>query len=233
MNRRELKFQRSATSRSLKSLTSSFLKGENAGFNRVVLLQIDQLRPHEKGSPVYLELLRREILRDGVLRYPIVVDEKTGVILDGMHRWLALKSIGYESIPVLLVDVFQKPAIRVGRKRINQYVEGSNEEMSVERVISAGLNGQLMGPRSTRHFFPFSKYRLINYPLSLLKRGAPCDVSSYLSRESDEECGLAIKQWLEEISEELDFLSKRKAEVEKEREEFLNRIKNFDSFSTS
>ena len=213
-------------------MTSTTLRTENSRFNRVVLLQIDQLRPHEKGSPVYLELLRREILGDGMLRYPIVADEKTRVILDGMHRWLALKSIGYKSIPVLLVDVFQKPAIRVGRKRIHQYVSDSIEEMTVERVISAGLDGQLMEPRTTRHFFPFSKYRLINYPLGLLKRGAPCDVSSYLSRESDEECGLAIKQWLEEISEELDFLTKKKAEVEKEREEFLNRVKNLGSFPT-
>jgi hypothetical protein len=213
-------------------LTSSTLRIETSRVNRVVLLPIDQLRPHEKGSPLYLRLLTREILRDGVLRYPIVADEKTSVILDGMHRWLALKSIGYKSIPVLLVDVFQKPAIRVGRKRIHQYVSDSVEEMTVERVISAGLNGQLMEPRTTRHFFPFSKYQLINYPLALLKRGAPCNVSSYMSKESDEECGLAIKQWLEEISEELDFLTKRKAEVEKEREEFLNRIKNLGSSST-
>jgi hypothetical protein len=108
----------------------------------------------------------------------------------------------------------------------------SIEEMTVERVISAGLDGQLMEPRTTRHFFPFSKHQLINYPLSLLKKGAPCDVSSYLSKESDEECSLAIKQWLEEISEELDFLTKKKAEVEKEKEEFLNRVKNLGSFPT-
>jgi hypothetical protein len=196
----------------------------------VALLQIDELRPHEKGSPIYLELLKREILRDGMLRYPIVADEKTRVILDGMHRWLALKSIGCKSIPVLLVDVFQKPAIRVGRKRIHQYMSDSIEEITVETVISAGLDGQLMEPRTTRHFFPFSKHQLINYPLSLLKKGAPCDVSSYLSKESDEECSLAIKQWLEEISEELDFLTKKKAEVEKEKEEFLNRVKDLGSF---
>ncbi|HYB67981.1 MAG TPA: ParB N-terminal domain-containing protein [Candidatus Acidoferrales bacterium] len=196
----------------------------------MALLQIDELRPHEKGSPVYLELLRREILRDGKLRYPIIADEKTRVILDGMHRWLALKSIGCKSIPVLLVDVFQKPAIRVGRRRIHQYMSDSTEEITVERVISAGLDGQLMEPRTTRHFFPFSKHQVINYPLSLLKKGAPCDVSSYLSKESDEECSLAIKQWLEEISEELDFLTKKKEEVEKEKEEFLNRVKNSKSF---
>ena len=211
-------------------MTSTALRTENSRFSRVALLQIDELRPHEKGSPVYLELLRREILRDGMLRYPIVADEKTHVILDGMHRWLALKSIGYKSIPVLQVDVFQKPTIRVGRRRIHQYMSDSIEEITVERVITAGLDGQLMEPRTTRHFFPFSKHQVINYPLSLLKRGAPCDVSSYLSKESDEECSLAIKQWLEEIDEELDFLKRKKAEVEKEKEESLNRVKNLGIF---
>ena len=62
----------------------------------IVLLPIDKLKPHEKGSPLYLELLKQEILRDGMLKYPIIADEKTHVILDGMHRWLALKNLGYK-----------------------------------------------------------------------------------------------------------------------------------------
>jgi chromosome segregation ATPase len=39
-----------------------------------------------------------------------------------------------------------------------------------------------------------------------------------------EECNIAIRDWLEEISEELEFLNKRRTEVEKEREDFLKRI---------
>ena len=215
-------------------MTSTTLRTENSRVNRVVLLPIDLLRPHEKGSPLYLELLRREILRDGVLRYPIVADEKTRVILDGMHRWLALKSIGYKSIPVLLVDVFQKPAIRVGRKRIHRYENDFNEELTVDKVISTGLSGKLMQPRFTRHFFPFSKFQLINYSLHLLGRGKPSDVSQYLAKMTIKECSLAIREWLEEISEELEFLDKRKSEVEKERDEFLNRVKSIgNGFSTS
>jgi len=45
---------------------------------------------------------------------------------------------------------------------------------------------------------------------------------------SKRECSLAIKEWLEEISEELEFLAKRKDEVEREMSEFLNRIRNLD-----
>ena len=66
-------------------MTSTVLKTENRSFN-IALLRVDDLRPHEKGSPVYLELLRREILKDGVLRYPIIADEKTHVILFSVLR---------------------------------------------------------------------------------------------------------------------------------------------------
>jgi len=196
---------------------------------KMVLLPIDELRPHEKGSPLYLELLKREILRDGMLKYPIIADEKTCVILDGMHRWLALKSLGYTLIPVILVDAFQNPRIRVGKRRIHQYMCDSDEEIAIEKVISAGLSERLMKPRSTRHFFPFSKFQRINCPLHLLRKSAPQDVSRYLARMTKKECNLTIKEWLEEISEELQFLTRRREEVEREMEEFLNRVKNLDN----
>jgi predicted transcriptional regulator len=82
-----------------------------------------------------------------------------------------------------------------------------------------------MEPRSTRHFFPFSKFREINHPLRSLKKRAAQDVSKYLSKMTEIESRWAMGQWLEEISEELEFLSKRMNEVEKEKEEYLNRIK--------
>jgi len=195
---------------------------------KIVIVPIDTLKPHEKGSPLYLELLEQEILKDGVLKYPIIADEKTYVILDGMHRWLALKSLGYTQIPVMLIDAFQNPKIRVGKRRIHRYMNDS-DEISIEEVISAGLSGHLMKPRSTRHFFPFSKFQQINYPLNLLGRKAPQNISKYLAKMTDEECKLAIKEWCAELSEELEFLKKREEEVEREREEFLNRIKNLSN----
>lgn len=206
-------------------MTSTVLKIENAD-PKVTLLPVDQLKPHEKGSPLYLELLRIEILKDGVLKYPIIADEKTHVILDGMHRWLVLKSLGCETIPVILVDVFKNRKIHVGNRRIHRYTNGVDKEITIEEVISAGISGHLMGPRSTRHFFPFSKFQDINYPLHSLKKNAAKDVSKYLSKMTDKECSLAMEQWLEEIREELEFLSKRMEEVERERDEYLNRVKS-------
>jgi len=223
MNLKKLKFQPLATK--VKSMTEK----EDL---KIVLLPINSLKPHERGSPLYLELLKQEILRDGLLKYPIIADEKTHVILDGMHRWLALKSLGYTLIPVILVDAFQNPKIRVGKRRIHRYIGNPAEEITVDKVLSAGLSGRLMKPRSTKHFFSFSKFQRINCPLHLLGKRNPEDVSKYLAKMTREECNLAIKEWIDEISEELEFLAKRKEEVEKEMEEFLNRIKSLNNFPT-
>jgi hypothetical protein len=208
-------------------VTSTILKTEKEDV-RIALLPIDELRPHEKGSPLYLEFLRQEIIKDGMLKYPIIADERTRVILDGMHRWLALKSLGYSLIPVMLVNAPENVGIHVGRRRIHRYLTTSVEGINLEKVVEAGLSGRLMKPRSTRHFFPFSKFQQINYPLHLLQKGPPKDVSKYLAGMNKQECSLAIKEWLEEISEELEFLAKRKKEVEGEMAEFLNRIRNLD-----
>lgn len=223
MSQRKLRFQRLVVEGGGKALSSVALAKSKL---KVILLPIDELKPHEMGSPLYLELLRQEILRDGVLKYPIVADEKSRVILDGMHRWLALKSLGYKLVPTVLVDASHNPKIRVGRRRIHRYLNNDGEDISVAEVISAGLKGRLMKPRSTRHFFPFLKPQQINYPLKLLDKGAPQDVSKYLAKMSEDENALAIGEWLREFTEELDFLSKRREEVEKEMEEFLNRVKD-------
>jgi hypothetical protein len=208
-------------------LTTTALE-KKANF-KVVILPIDELKPHEKGSPLYLEILKQEITKDGVIKYPIIADEKTLVILDGMHRWLALKNMGYTLIPVILVDASKNSGIRVGRRRIHRYTCNQESEIPIENVISAGISGRLMKPRSTRHFFPFSKFQQINYPLTLLKKDKPQDVSKYLEKMTVEECKLAIKEWLEEIIEELNFLTKRREEVEREIGDFLNRVKSINS----
>lgn len=197
---------------------------------KIAVLPIDNLKPHEKGSALYLEMLKQEILKDNVIRYPIIADEETGVILDGMHRWLALKSLGYTLIPTILANTQQKTRIRVGRRRIHYYTIKNEEEMPIQRVISAGLSGRLMEPRTTRHFFPFSKFQQVNLPLDALSKRHPQDVSKYLSRMTRTECRMVINQWLEEIDEELEFLAKRKEETEREKREFLNRVRSFTAF---
>ncbi len=48
-----------------------------------------------------------------MLKHPIIVDKKTFVVLDGMHRVAALKRLNCKKIPVCLVD-YENPAVTVG-----------------------------------------------------------------------------------------------------------------------
>ena len=66
----------------------------------------DQLHPHEEILQNALERLKKELLRDGVLFEPVLVSKDSHVILDGHHRWIALKEIGVAKIPCYVVDYF-------------------------------------------------------------------------------------------------------------------------------
>jgi hypothetical protein len=60
----------------------------------LVILPIASISPHENTIPELLDSVVRDIERTGFQRDPIIVDRKTGVVLDGMHRRAALKELG-------------------------------------------------------------------------------------------------------------------------------------------
>ncbi len=68
------------------------------------LIPIGELIPHEETVAHLADRLSRRMIRDGVQRDPIIVDEETKIVLDGMHRLAALKRIGARSVVSSLVD---------------------------------------------------------------------------------------------------------------------------------
>lgn len=79
----------------------------------ITVLDISNLYLHEETIPEILDQLAQSIKQDGCLKHPVIVDSKTHVVLDGMHRVAALKKLGYARIPVCLVD-YENPTITVG-----------------------------------------------------------------------------------------------------------------------
>ncbi len=67
------------------------LPNENKLDLRIVLLS--DLAPHEQVIPSLLDSVRRDIQRTGYQRDPIIIDESTNLVLDGMHRRAALESL--------------------------------------------------------------------------------------------------------------------------------------------
>lgn len=136
---------------------------------RICLVNISSLKPHERTNGARLKALKDEILLDGVLKRPIVIDEKTKVIIDGHHRVEALRLLGCTRIPVCCVDY---TCDRIGLKSNSR-----NMEITKDKVIEAALNNNPFDPKSTWHYLKIKSgirhisciQARIDIPLILLK----------------------------------------------------------------
>ncbi|MFA5318465.1 MAG: ParB N-terminal domain-containing protein [Patescibacteria group bacterium] len=62
--------------------------------------------------------IKAELIESGLLRHPIITDDKYFIILDGHHRAKAFHDLGFKKIPVMLVK-YNDPRIRVVNRRPN------------------------------------------------------------------------------------------------------------------
>jgi nucleoside phosphorylase len=104
------------------------------------LRSLEVLKGHEMTDPIHLDRLMAEILRDGYQRDPIIVDDRTNVIIDGHHRVEIFKRIGLRKIAVFPTDYFSTRIMI-----INSWVPTFTAE---PRVI-AGVLGSELGKDAT------------------------------------------------------------------------------------
>ena len=124
----------------------------------LAILDIEVLRPHERTREELLSQLRAEIERDGVLRLPILVEREHHVILDGHHRYAALRLLGCRRIPVYLVDYASD---EIG---LTTWPGAIVATVTKEEVISRGVRGDPFPPKTTRHLL---KEKLPESPVPL------------------------------------------------------------------
>ncbi len=99
------------------------------------IVPLDELFIHEETIPEELEQLKQELMDYQILKHPMLVDSKTFVVLDGMHRVTALRDLGFNLAPVCLVD-YQNPAIEL----FSWYREFKKEPMVVSFLLQYILN---------------------------------------------------------------------------------------------
>lgn len=107
------------------------------------LVKLAELKQHEEVDQHHLRELKEEINLDNVLKFAIVADKNTNVILDGEHRFNALKELGCKRIPVVYVD-YNSSNIEV------QSWKG-NVNLTKKDIIEAGLNGKMLPPKTSMH----------------------------------------------------------------------------------
>lgn len=113
---------------------------------KVELVPISFLKPHEEFVEARVQEVLRSFAARGCADYAIVVDRATGTIVDGHHRYEALRRLGAQRVPALLVD-YMDPAIGIRTWR-----EGEAPPTK-EEVVRRALEGRLFAPKSTRHDF--------------------------------------------------------------------------------
>ena len=121
------------------AVTSSFFGG---GRDRIRIVPLAQLKGHEMPDEGRVSELEEDMRSRGELLRPIVVDRETGVVLDGHCRCDALRRLGCSKVAVRFVD-YSSDGIQV---------EGWNgRKVTKSEVVEAGLRGDLMMPKSSRH----------------------------------------------------------------------------------
>ncbi len=120
------------------------------------------LKEHEEVIEEHVIEIMNKIIKDGVLHKPLLVDINYNIILDGHHRYHALKRLKARRIPVFYVDYFSKDVI------VSSWRHGII--VGKDLVIRIALSGRKLPPKTTRHILRGISVPEINLPLtSLLK----------------------------------------------------------------
>jgi hypothetical protein len=138
-------------------------------YYKVEIVEINKLKEHEEIDTNHLKKLIKEIKSYKILKRPIVVDKNTNIILDGAHRFNALKALGCKKIPAVLVN-YRSPKIKVMSWR-------KGEKIDKKDVIIAGVTGNKMPPKTSKHMILINgrlKHisfieKIINFPIEKLK----------------------------------------------------------------
>lgn len=129
---------------------------------RYELVELDRLRSHEEVQPGLLAALVDQIRRDGFVRKPVLVESRHYVILDGHHRYEALRRLGCRRIPVYVVD-YEDDGIG-----LTTWPEATVKSVTKAEVIERGLSGRLFPPKTTRHLFSL-RFDEVRVPLDELR----------------------------------------------------------------
>ncbi|MFH1432344.1 MAG: ParB N-terminal domain-containing protein [archaeon] len=109
--------------------------------HNIKLTNIKDLKPHEQINPKRLLEVKKSIIIEG-LKYPIVADKKTNIILDGHHRFNAFKKLNIKNIPVYYVNYLDDKII------LDTW---SRQKITKEDVINKVESGGLFPEKTTRH----------------------------------------------------------------------------------
>ncbi|KAI9989918.1 hypothetical protein PInf_020213 [Phytophthora infestans] len=131
----------------------------------VQLVDIKWLKPHEQiVSWERVNGLRKATLSWDAYTEPLLVDIKTGAILDGHHRYNVALQLRLKQVPAVLVDYLGDKTIHV-----DVWPGCGRSHLTKAEVIAMSLSPDVFPPKTSRHRFTES-LPPISIPLSVLRQ---------------------------------------------------------------
>lgn len=112
----------------------------------VELVAIDWLKPHEEVKPKKVRELKTMTLRWKGYTKPIIVDSKTGSVLDGHHRYNVGLELGLQRLPALMCDYLNEENITV-----TVWPDCELKEITKQDVINMSLSDEVYPPKTSKH----------------------------------------------------------------------------------
>ncbi len=125
-------------------------------------MPVEVLKPHEQVIQKKVDQLERMTIRWDAYTKPLLVDGATGTILDGHHRFEIARRLDLQCLPCVVVDYLDDDSIT-----LMLWPNSDREAITKDDVIQAGLSGDLMPPKTSRHLLS-DDLPPISVPLSRL-----------------------------------------------------------------
>lgn len=116
------------------------------GEDDVTLVEVSWLKAHEKIKPKNRNKLLDMTQRWGGYTRPLLVDSKTGAILDGHHRYSVALELGLTKVPAIVLDYLNDESIKV-----DVWPTAGIDSLSKQEVIDMSLSDDLFPPKTSRH----------------------------------------------------------------------------------
>ena len=130
------------------------------------MIPVEVLKPHEQVIQKKVDQLERMTIRWDAYTKPLLVDGATGTILDGHHRYELARRLDLQCLPCVVVEYLDDDSIT-----LLLWPNSDRESISKDDVIQAGLSGDLMPPKTSRHLLS-DDLPPISVPLSRLMHPA-------------------------------------------------------------